>query len=388
LFFYRTNYLAFLKVIISDAFINKFKSLTMKKMFFALLVCVLCTLSLSAQVQKGDISFQGALGGGYQWSARIADGPTVSISPSFALMASDHWLVGLAMGANVYPVDDLNSDGTLGPFVRYYFNPSSTGNNYFLGSSLDFQSFRPIEGITTITTGFNRFITSNLSVEATLGYSFNESDLRNTVNAGFGLRSFLSKDDWSTRRSVKSSLVQGSWLLGASDVGLVLNGDFISTRLAPNFGYFLTDRFVLGLNSSFSYSSDTRNESNRFNDLVWAAQPFVRYYFPNQGQRLIPFGQFGLGYTSSNIESENRFELNSNRLSTHARLGANLFLASNVAFEFSLDLRRSFDSKVDNTYNNEFLPEGFFLDFEGTLDDRELELGLNMGIQFFLFRKE
>ncbi|MEL7221453.1 MAG: hypothetical protein AAGJ93_09055 [Bacteroidota bacterium] len=255
-----------------------------------------------------------------------------------------------------------------------------------MGSSINFLFSDDTQIDGGLSAGFNRFIAPNLSLEASLGYAFGDANLNNTVSAGLGLRSFLSKDNWQNRKSATSNLTQGSWLLGASNVGLTINGDFINVGISPNFGYFLTDRFVLGLNSSFSYASTINNDFNEFNTHGWSAQPFVRYYFPNQqGQRLVPFGQLGVGYAASNSFSENLYEISFNRWSTHASLGANLFLAPNVAFEFSLDLRRSFDSNAVYDYNEENLSDDF-LDFDGMLNDRELELGLNMGIQFFLFR--
>jgi len=351
-------------------------------------IFVLFSLPLFGQIQKGDISLQGNLGLGYQWSAATAEGVSLPINPSVAFMASDNWLLGASLGANVLPGDDLGDDGIIQPFVRYYFNPESDRNNYFVGSSVNFifSDGTQIDG--GLSAGFNRFIASNLSLEATLGYAFGDTNPSNTVSAGLGLRSFLSNDNWQNRKSATSNLTQGSWLLGTSSVGLAVSGDFINLRISPNVGYFLTDRFVLGLNSGFSYASTIDNDSNEFNADGWSAQPFVRYYFPNQqGQRLVPFGQFGVGYASSNSSSENLFDINLNRWSTHASIGANLFLAPNVAFEFSLDLRRSFDSNAVYDYNEEIYSEDNFPDFDGTLNDRELELGLNMGIQFFLFRK-
>ena len=65
---------------------------------------------------------------------------------------------------------------------------------------------------------------------------------------------------------------------------------------------------------------------------------------------------------------------------------ANLFLAPNVSFEFSLDLRRSFDSNVDYIYDPTGYPNGAPEDISGTIEDRQMELGLNLGLQFFLFR--
>lgn len=360
----------------------------MKTRLLIVLACLGLALSLSAQIQKGDISLQGAIGTGYQWSANDnMEGLTWQIGPSAAWMLSDHWLIGAAIGGNVNPADDVGSDGFIGPFARYYFNPAATGNNYFVGTSANL-AFGDVSSFdATLALGFNRFIAANLSLETTIGYTFGEDNFRtNGLSAGFGFRSFLSGDDWRARKGAAGNLRQGGWLVGTSSAGFVWTGDAINIGISPNVGYFLTDRLVLGLDGGVNFWQNNRSSVTTMRSTTLSAQPFVRYYWPGNGQRLMPFGQFGVGYATTQFESEGFFDVSSNRLSTHARLGANLFLAPNVAFELSLDLRRSFNSNVEYIYHPEGFPNGAPDDFNGTLEDRQMELGVNLGLQFFLFR--
>lgn len=359
----------------------------MKTRFFCALTCFLLTVQLSAQLQKGDISLEGNLGIGYQWSAGTGDGISIPVRPSAAWMVSDHWLLGAAFGANVYPGDDIDSDGFLGPFARYYFNPSSTTNNYFVGTSVNVLFLNNTELDATLSAGFNRFIGENLALETIMGYSLAQGR-PNALSFGVGFRSFLSGDDWRTRKQAVNNLAQGGWLVGFSNASLFLTSDFINLGLSPNGGYFVTDRLVLGLDGGIGIGNSIGNDVRNITTTVVSLQPFVRYYFPNTGQRLIPFGQVGVGGTLSNIDQEDFFQQKSRQLSTHARLGANLFLAPNVAFEFSLDLRRAFNSDAEITYNRDAFPnEEIFPNIDGTIENRELELSLNMGVQIFLFRE-
>ncbi|MEL7221454.1 MAG: hypothetical protein AAGJ93_09060 [Bacteroidota bacterium] len=95
----------------------------MKTSIYTLFIFILFSFPLYGQLQKGDISLQGNLGLGYQWSASTAEGISLPINPSVAFMVSDNWLLGAALGTGVMPGDDLGDNGLLQPFVRYYFNP-------------------------------------------------------------------------------------------------------------------------------------------------------------------------------------------------------------------------------------------------------------------------
>ncbi|MGN6341175.1 MAG: outer membrane beta-barrel protein [Ginsengibacter sp.] len=155
--------------------------------------------------------------------------------------------------------------------------------------------------------------------------------------------------------------------------------------LTPKAGYFVTDKFAVGLNvnysasknTDYSGSSDSYTKSNGV-----GAGVFGRYYFWNPGQRFKVYGEADLDYTSTGNENSNgTTTIKSDKVNTfglNAGIGANYFLTQKIAigYKFANVIGYS-TSKVDtkdskatnnfhlglNNFNNFFSAGQFSLTF-------------------------
>lgn len=103
----------------------------------------------------------------------------------------------------------------------------------------------------------------------------------------------------------KAQITKGDWLVGGS--GTIsrqqekISGSDVkntSIELAPNLGYFIADKFSLGLKPGFGYMN---LKTNAYHDQAtsWAVGPFVRYYFLPVENRTNLFAETAYQYSSS-----------------------------------------------------------------------------------------
>ncbi|HEX8545953.1 MAG TPA: transporter [Cytophagaceae bacterium] len=102
-------------------------------------------------------------------------------------------------------------------------------------------------------------------------------------------------------------------------------------------GYFLTERFNLGIDLGNEYSVYKRDDG-RTKHFSLTAGPFMRYYFLNEKLGVFGEGGAGLGTGSSKYTFGGRSEDKWTTNSTYAKFGPgiNYFLNENIALEFLL----------------------------------------------------
>jgi hypothetical protein len=85
--------------------------------------------------------------------------------------------------------------------------------------------------------------------------------------------------------SVTGQITKGNWLMGGNgsfshEKTTFSNGEIVSTQidLTPRIGYFVSDRFALGLLGNYRWvSSNSNNIKSSYSD--YGIGPFIRYYF-------------------------------------------------------------------------------------------------------------
>ncbi len=115
-----------------------------------------------------------------------------------------------------------------------------------------------------------------------------------------------------------------------------------SFNFNPKAGYFLSDKFAIGvglsLNSSkFEDYSGASSEIEKSN--VLGVGVFGRYYFLEIGKRFKTYAELGAGYVSRKDELEVAgvtTEGKSNGFGIDASVGANYFLTEKIAINFTL----------------------------------------------------
>ena len=139
-----------------------------------------------------------------------------------------------------------------------------------------------------------------------------------------------------------AQITKGNWLVGGS--GSFSTSTFTSEntdgseskqkgtslRISPNLGFFISDRFAVGLDLSLNFAnSEGRDNSN------WAIGlgPFVRYYFLPEDKLINIFSQTSIRFNNG------LSEINKDSKSTTFGLSAGgvIFFNSSVGLELSLN---------------------------------------------------
>lgn len=118
-----------------------------------------------------------------------------------------------------------------------------------------------------------------------------------------------------------------------------------SFNFNPKAGYFISDDLAIGLDLAFR-SNKTENagtDVSKSSTVGFGA--FARYYFLDLGARFKTYGEFGVGYATSNDKIA---DVKTNTLGVGAGLGINYFVTENIAINFALaDILSYSSSKVD-----------------------------------------
>jgi hypothetical protein len=132
-----------------------------------------------------------------------------------------------------------------------------------------------------------------------------------------------------------------------------INGEILGILLEPNIGYFIKDKFAVGLKIGFENNFNSQS-SFQINQTQFSLGPFLRYYFLNTDK---PFNLFVepsyYTYTYKPLGNANGFGL---------KVGHVYFLNSSVGVESSLNYQyRDIDQSTANTL---FVAFGFQLYLE------------------------
>jgi outer membrane protein W len=140
---------------------------------------------------------------------------------------------------------------------------------------------------------------------------------------------------------VSAQIKKGSWLVGGGlrlSQSSLLSGTqfkYESTYLTPEFGYFMTDRCMIGARTGMSFFAITTDniaqQTTKYESYL--LEPYARLYF-NLQHRFKPFYEFSM--TTSKAKSNNSpnsYNWNLSQFAIGSRIGADYFLTDNIAIE-------------------------------------------------------
>lgn len=286
------------------------------------------TLSMSAQLEQGMISFNGVLNATQQWDGMqeqsayqpLRQGFILAADPSFAYLISDHFMLGARIQSILISESGYTSDmTTFAPQVRYYFNPEGRtaayaelspglNLNYFDGSHLD------------ISLGVNQFIGEGLSLETSLNYSIYDGfDL---LNYRLGFRPFLR----AGTSSAAAPLGRGSLIMGGQQINInYFDAENLYFEFSPQGGYFFADRTLFGLDGYLAFQAQREG-------ILIQVHPYLRHYLSTQSS-WVWFSSAGL---MMEHERYGPVDWHHTNWTVMADVGTDLFLSSNLALEFKL----------------------------------------------------
>jgi len=145
-----------------------------------------------------------------------------------------------------------------------------------------------------------------------------------------------------------------------------------SINLSPKVGYFVADNMALGLDVNMAVSNEKDGENSaKYNQTLFCAGPFVRYYIPTS--KVLPFFELSGAYGSlkSKYDSDS---FNDTYTSSILAFGGGIGLAAPLGEKVTFDVLAGYNSlilksKKDNPDNERTII--------GTL-------GLKIGFTFFL----
>ncbi len=161
--------------------------------------------------------------------------------------------------------------------------------------------------------------------------------------------------------TANAQITEGNWMVGgnasfANSSAKTEDGFTQSStgiRIAPNIGYFITDKFALGLKTSLGYS-----KSDGGSGIGYGGGPFARYYFLNPERIVNLFAE--ADYRFGTTKSQGTDSTSSSSYSFKA--GPAIFFNSSAALELALYYN---SSTLDKTVFNDYgLSIGFQIHLE------------------------
>lgn len=343
------------------------------KRFYLLLITTLLPIVLLGQLTKGTW----LLGGSGQMNV-----PTIishengsntyyeiSLAPTLGYFLSNRIMMGLSFGSYIQ-LQPANESGVRSglvnilPQVRYYFNSSNTKRNWFglVESNLDQLRFG---------AGVNYFLAPGIALEGFAGAHWDGSS-NTEIFTNIGLQFFLQPKREESA-SILPTLGKGALLLGGSGSISSYEGSSWQFTAAPNVGFFLSDRWVLGGRLIGTYF---RSDNFDIRYATLGFSPFARYYLNPTGGRARWFLMADAGVERGSIKADEQYVSSGtyNVFSTSGRGGLNYFITSNVALEGTLGVFYSTNE------NNPTLST--------TSTSNTFRLGADFGIQFFLVKNK
>lgn len=302
-----------------------------------LLLLGLLPFALSAQLGKGTTT----LGGSAIVNANIYEGDThigTGLAPEFGLFLSDHFLLGSAV-----------SEDDISPFARYYFNPrSESTTHWFTGLHLNYNWETLSRFSATYQVGLSQFIAPTLALEVIPFLRANRWERgrwqwQSGIN--LGLRTFFSADQRREWKSAAAAFGQSSLMLGINTAFFEYTfgqRPFFQLSIAPNIGYFVSNRLALGANLNAFFFRENQNDYTGHGLNIG---PFARYYL-SSGRQLCWFVDGGYSWYGYQTKYEGQSRNTYSNHGFNAGLGANVFLSPNVALEAKLGLGQNLKEKV------------------------------------------
>ncbi|SKB93520.1 outer membrane protein [Sphingobacterium nematocida] len=202
-----------------------------------------------------------------------------------------------------------------------------------------------------------------------------------TIAVTAGLTSMLQAQEFGLNKG--DILLEGQINIHSSkDKNADLKNSYF--RFSPKVGYFLSDKFAVGVDLGFSKTNreelGTNNNifKSKYNEFKVGA--FGRYYFLNIGERFKAYSELNMAYHQGKTTMAVDYDdVKSNYFAANGGIGANFFLTKNVALGYSFGNIIGFStSKIDeegaksknqfylnvNSFNNFFETGQFSLTFK------------------------
>lgn len=166
---------------------------------------------------------------------------------------------------------------------------------------------------------------------------------------GFYIRCFLVFNVLMASSTFSySQLQKGSFLIGGTatytDYSKFFNYTRTEVEVAPNIGYFLFDKFALGLRSGFTIIN---SEYHSQDQTTYLLSPYLRYYI------LSPDRPFNI-MVQTHYQNQFSKSYNSNEFGVSG--GLIVFLSDNIALEFLLGYtkQKSYNENINSLNINSF----------------------------------
>lgn len=348
---------------------------------FLLILLLSCPMWVQAQLNKGTWYASGSIYSGlpaaqglvglryFEKFGPIEDQFSLNLSPEFGYFFSKRLLVGSRITATLYSKNDLFDANAIGvaPFARYYLNPQSTNNHFFVNAQFNllFSSDNNFGGANT-GVGMTHFLAPGIGLDAYLAVIEPDFQIRRNTQLGLStsLNVYLNPEMRGTRKTALPNLQAGTLMIGGTSARAQFGissprpgaANLNALTIAPNLLYFVNNRLGLGGAAALGLSGN-----QDFSTTLIGLSPRVRYYLNTDRHRLL-FLSGAYQYDRVKVKF-NEQELDEKTSRAILALGLNSFFNSNLALELAPNVNYNFDEK-------------------------SLQAGLDLGIQFFLNPKE
>tara|TARA_R110002012_G_scaffold263456_1_gene446210 strand:- start:37580 stop:38107 length:528 start_codon:yes stop_codon:yes gene_type:complete len=133
--------------------------------------------------------------------------------------------------------------------------------------------------------------------------------------------------------TTNAQITKGNWMVGGTgsfysaqlkDNNMTSNS--LGLELRPNLGFFMIDKFAVGIAPLFAYNKPENGSSV----LSYGAGPYARYYFLKAENRINVLTHVGYSYFANNNANDNSTALD-------FKAGPVLFFNSSVALEMTVN---------------------------------------------------
>ena len=148
-----------------------------------------------------------------------------------------------------------------------------------------------------------------------------------------------------TVKNVKSQITKGNWLVGGNasysqkKFSIATNAMYKQTdlQITPLVGYFLMDKFAVGLNPSLDFVKISVGSDGPSTNTIISVGPFVRYYFLEADKIFNLFGQgsYAYGSNTGKVQGGQRQGYNLNTFAFSG--GPVLYFNRSVGLEFTIN---------------------------------------------------
>lgn len=154
----------------------------------------------------------------------------------------------------------------------------------------------------------------------------------------------------TTLLSANAQITKGNWMVGGdanfnidktestNSSGFSNSSKFFNFRITPAIGYFIEDKFALGLSPFLAF---TNPEGSNNNNISYGVGPFARFYFLKAENKINLFAQTSYFFAQTDHPS-----VTSKSSSFEFKTGAVMFFNSSVGLELTLNY---INNKIKNS---------------------------------------